>query len=154
MAQVAARPVATQPTAQASLGGGDRLARTQRRRPRARRAGVSLAWFIVMLAFTAFFFVPVVWLLLAPTKTDHQLVFESPFAFGSFHTFLKTWDQILRVPRPRAVDVARELGPVLRRRRAVGIGLRRPGRLRVGPHRVPRPESAAHHNTGRDDHAR
>jgi len=48
----------------------------------------------VMLAFTAFFVVPVIWLLLAPTKTDHQLVYENPMAFGSFHTFLRTWDQM------------------------------------------------------------
>ena len=96
MAQVTTQPVAAQPTTRASPGGGDRLTRAQRRRPGARRAGVLLAWFIVMLAFTAFFVVPVIWLLLAPTKTDHQLVFESPFAFGSFHTFLKTWDQMYK----------------------------------------------------------
>ena len=47
-----------------------------------------------MLAFTAFFVVPVIWVLLAPTKTDHQLVYENPMAFGSFHTFLRTWDQM------------------------------------------------------------
>ncbi|MGA3218177.1 MAG: carbohydrate ABC transporter permease [Acidimicrobiales bacterium] len=45
-----------------------------------------------MLAFTAFFVVPVIWVLLAPTKTDHQLVYENPMAFGSLHTFLRTWD--------------------------------------------------------------
>jgi multiple sugar transport system permease protein len=96
MAQVTRQRAAAQPTSRTSLGDRNRLTQTKRRRPRARRAGVSLAWFVVMLAFTAFFVVPVVWLLLAPTKTDHQLVFESPFAFGSFHTFLKTWDQIYR----------------------------------------------------------
>jgi len=49
-----------------------------------------------MLAFTAFFVVPVIWLLFAPTKTDHQLVFRNPMAFGSFHTFLQTWDQMYK----------------------------------------------------------
>ena len=47
-----------------------------------------------MLAFTAFFVVPVIWVLIAPTKTDHQLVYENPMAFGSFHTFLQTWDEM------------------------------------------------------------
>ena len=47
-----------------------------------------------MLAFTAFFVVPVIWVIIAPTKTDHQLVYENPMAFGSFHTFLQTWDEI------------------------------------------------------------
>ncbi len=51
-------------------------------------------WFVVLLAFTAFFVVPVLWLLIAPTKTDHQLVYEGPMAFGSFGTFVKTWDEI------------------------------------------------------------
>ena len=115
---------------------------------------MSLAWFIVMLAFTAFFVVPVVWLLLAPTKTDHQLVYESPFAFGSFHTFLKTWDQIYSFQGHELLTWLRELGPVLRRRRAVGIGLRRPRGLRVGPDGVHRPESAPQHHPDRDDHAR
>jgi multiple sugar transport system permease protein len=45
-----------------------------------------------MLAFTAFFIVPVIWVLLAPTKTDHQLVYENPMALGSLHSFLRTWD--------------------------------------------------------------
>jgi multiple sugar transport system permease protein len=53
-----------------------------------------VAWFVVMLAFTAFFVVPVIWLLIAPTKTDHQLVFEGAFTLGSWHTFLQSWDQI------------------------------------------------------------
>ncbi len=55
---------------------------------------VRLVWYIIMLGFTAFFIVPVIWLLIAPTKTDHQLVYWGPMAFGSFHTFLKTWDEI------------------------------------------------------------
>ena len=58
------------------------------------RTGMRLVWFIIMLAFTAFFVVPVIWVLIAPTKTDHQLVYWSPLSFGSFHTFLKTWDRI------------------------------------------------------------
>jgi multiple sugar transport system permease protein len=53
-----------------------------------------VAWFIMMLAFTAFFVVPVLWVIIAPTKTDHQLIFWNPMALGSFHDFLKTWDEI------------------------------------------------------------
>jgi multiple sugar transport system permease protein len=54
-----------------------------------------LAGLLVLLVFTAFFFVPIVWLLLAPTKTDHQLVFLSnPFAFGSFHNFAHAWHAV------------------------------------------------------------
>ncbi len=49
---------------------------------------------LVLLVFTAFFFVPIVWLLLASTKTDHQLVFESPFAVGTFGNFFHAWREI------------------------------------------------------------
>jgi multiple sugar transport system permease protein len=41
--------------------------------------------YIVLLGFTAFFVVPVIWLLLSPTKTDHQLVVGNPFAIGTFN---------------------------------------------------------------------
>jgi multiple sugar transport system permease protein len=41
--------------------------------------------YLVLLSFTAFFVVPVIWLLLSPTKTDHELVVGNPFAIGTFH---------------------------------------------------------------------
>jgi multiple sugar transport system permease protein len=60
-----------------------------------RRIGLRLTGLLVLLVFTAFFFVPIVWLLLAPTKTDHQLVFLSnPFAFGSFHNLAHAWHAV------------------------------------------------------------
>jgi multiple sugar transport system permease protein len=34
------------------------------------------------------------WLLLAPTKSDHALVTSSPFAFGSFHQIALAWDHL------------------------------------------------------------
>jgi multiple sugar transport system permease protein len=71
-----------------------RTAGRAQRTPSWRRVATRLVWFVVMLAFTAFFVVPLIWLLIAPTKTDHQLVFEGPFAFGSVHQFLRTWDAL------------------------------------------------------------
>ena len=41
--------------------------------------------YVVLLGFTAFFVVPVIWLLLSPTKTDHELVVGNPFAIGTLH---------------------------------------------------------------------
>jgi len=49
---------------------------------------------IVLLGFTAFFFVPMVWLLLAPTKTDPQLISHGPFAIGTLHNFAHAWHQV------------------------------------------------------------
>ena len=49
---------------------------------------------LVLLVFTAFFAGPIVWLLLAPTKTGYELATRSPFAFGSFHTVAATWHEL------------------------------------------------------------
>jgi multiple sugar transport system permease protein len=49
----------------------------------------------ILLFFTAFFFVPIIWLFLAPTKTDGQLLTESPFAFGSLSTLGHTFHRIV-----------------------------------------------------------
>jgi multiple sugar transport system permease protein len=46
---------------------------------------------IVLLGFTAFFFVPVVWVLLATTKSDAQLTSWGPFTFGTFGHFIDAW---------------------------------------------------------------
>ena len=47
-----------------------------------------------MLVFVVFFILPVVWLLLAATKTDAQLVNENPLAFGSWHQVRVNWDEL------------------------------------------------------------
>lgn len=49
---------------------------------------------IVLLAFAAFFFAPLAWLILAPTKTDHELLTRYPFAFGSFHNVWDAWQRV------------------------------------------------------------
>ena len=49
---------------------------------------------IVLTAFAVFFFAPIVWLLLAPTKSDQALVTSSPFSFGSFHHLAQAWHNL------------------------------------------------------------
>jgi multiple sugar transport system permease protein len=49
---------------------------------------------VVLVLVALFFFLPVVWLLLAPTKSHVDLVAEGPFAFGSFHQIGTTWHQL------------------------------------------------------------
>jgi len=49
----------------------------------------------VLLIFAGFFFLPIIWLLLAPTKTDGQLLTQSPFAFGSLSTFAHTFHRVV-----------------------------------------------------------
>ena len=41
--------------------------------------GVRLA---ILTAFAVFFIAPVLWLILAPTKSDQALITSSPFSFG------------------------------------------------------------------------
>jgi multiple sugar transport system permease protein len=61
----------------------------------ARRYAYLVLGLLVLLVFVAFFGVPILWLLLAPTKTDYQLAHESPFAFGSFTTFANTFHKVI-----------------------------------------------------------
>jgi multiple sugar transport system permease protein len=51
-------------------------------------------WLIVIAGFFIFFALPVVWLILAPTKTDAQLVSQSPLSFGSWHDLRLAWDHV------------------------------------------------------------
>ena len=39
----------------------------------------------VLLAFAVFFVVPVAWLVLAPTRTDYDLLTRNPLAVGNLH---------------------------------------------------------------------
>jgi multiple sugar transport system permease protein len=50
--------------------------------------GVRLA---ILLTFAVFFIAPVIWLLLAPTKSDAELISSSPFSFGDFHHVALAW---------------------------------------------------------------
>jgi multiple sugar transport system permease protein len=48
----------------------------------------------VLVLFAVFFVAPLLWLLLAPTKSDGALVTSGPFAFGSFHQLAQAWDHL------------------------------------------------------------
>jgi len=48
----------------------------------------------VLGLFTVFFIAPVIWLILAPTKTDSALVTSNPFAFGSFRNVWHAWQHL------------------------------------------------------------
>jgi multiple sugar transport system permease protein len=58
------------------------------------RCAAAAARAFVLVAFAVFFAGPIVWLLLAPTKTGYELATRSAFAFGSFHTVAATWHQL------------------------------------------------------------
>lgn len=53
-----------------------------------------LAWSVVAF-FVLFFIVPIVWLLLAPTKTSRELLLGNPFSFGSLGTLGANWTELM-----------------------------------------------------------
>ena len=55
------------------------------------KAGLST---LLLFAFGVFFALPVLWLLLAATKTDPQLVQDNPLSFGSWHALRQNWDAL------------------------------------------------------------
>src|ERR1700722_6915813 len=66
--------------------------RARSRRP-PRPAGQLLAG-LLLLVFVVFFVLPVIWLLLAATKSDPQLVQDNPLSFGSWHQLRVNWDEL------------------------------------------------------------
>jgi multiple sugar transport system permease protein len=49
---------------------------------------------IVMLVFAIYFVVPILWLILAPSKDQFAITTLNPLAFGSWETVLKSWQNI------------------------------------------------------------
>ncbi len=68
---------------------------------RAKHAAVSLPWpttFVrgAMLAvFALFFGIPLLWLVLAPTKSNNQLTDDHPLSFGSWSRLRESWDNLV-----------------------------------------------------------
>ena len=50
---------------------------------------------LVLIVFALFFVVPLIWLLIAPTKTDRQLLLEAPFALGDWSTLVGNWQTLM-----------------------------------------------------------
>jgi multiple sugar transport system permease protein len=50
---------------------------------------------VVLWGFAIYCLVPLLWLLLAPTKTDAQLVNGNPLAFGSLEQFATAWSHLV-----------------------------------------------------------
>jgi len=50
---------------------------------------------LTLVVFVLFFVVPLAWLLIAPTKTDRQLLLDLPFAFGDLDTLVANWNTLV-----------------------------------------------------------
>jgi multiple sugar transport system permease protein len=51
-------------------------------------------WLAILTTFAVFFAGPILWLILAPTKSDKALIGGSPFSFGSFHHVALAWKHL------------------------------------------------------------
>jgi multiple sugar transport system permease protein len=49
---------------------------------------------VILAAFAVFFVAPLLWLILAPTKSDGALVTSGPFSFGSLHQVALAWKHL------------------------------------------------------------
>ena len=49
---------------------------------------------LIALAFVLFFLVPIVWLLLAPTKDGRELLLGAPFSVGGWEQFAANWESL------------------------------------------------------------
>src|SRR5512133_864176 len=56
--------------------------------------GFILRWGVLLL-FAAYFFIPLLWLVLATSKSAPQLLELKPLAFGSFERIQEAWQRII-----------------------------------------------------------
>ena len=70
--------------------------RRERRRRTLRQVSRNLRPALVLALFAIFFVLPVLWLVLAATKTGDQLIYGSPLSFGSWHALRANWDALTR----------------------------------------------------------
>jgi multiple sugar transport system permease protein len=84
----------TDTPALAVRGTAARPRRRPRRMPSSSRVAGQLLGGLLLAAFVVFFVLPVIWLLLAATKSDPQLVQDNPLSFGSWHQLRVNWDEL------------------------------------------------------------
>lgn len=77
------------------LSGAETVARRGRRTSRASGAvGRTVVW-VTLLAYGLLSIIPMIWLLIAPSKTASQLNDNPPFSFGSFANYGIAWEHLL-----------------------------------------------------------
>ena len=58
-----------------------------------------LFWVFILLIFVLFFGLPMLWLAIAPSKNDSQLILLNPLTFGTFSRYFETWSNLLMFNR-------------------------------------------------------
>ena len=55
----------------------------------------SIVRWVVLLIFVIYFVIPIIWLILAPSKDLSQFTHLNPLAFGSFSQYITAWNNVL-----------------------------------------------------------
>jgi multiple sugar transport system permease protein len=79
------------PAATRSIAAAERAGR---RRTRPKLSPLGLLRLLILFGFAVFCLVPLIWLLLAPTKTDSQFINGAPLSFGSFSQAVLAWQHL------------------------------------------------------------
>ena len=74
---------------------GEVVATGRRRRAPFRPAAGNTVRILLLLLLAAFFGVPLIWMLLAPSKLDGQLITLPPLSFGDLANYARAWDHLL-----------------------------------------------------------
>lgn len=75
----------------------------KRRRAIRELPGKVVAW-VIMVLFAAFSIIPMLWLILAPSKTQRELQQTNPLSFGSFEGYINAWNNLMVFQDGRMLD--------------------------------------------------
>lgn len=78
--------------------------RLRRTKVKPREVPAKVAVWTIMVAFAIFSVIPMLWLVLAPSKTQRELQQEAPLSFGSFQGYRNAWDNLMVFQDGRIVD--------------------------------------------------
>jgi multiple sugar transport system permease protein len=62
----------------------------------ARFISSKIVLWVVLASFAIFSVVPMLWLLLAPSKTQTQMIEDNPLSFGSFEGYINAWNILMQ----------------------------------------------------------
>ena len=88
---------------------------------------------VTVAIFVLFFLIPIVWLLLATTKSAHGLIVKDPFLPGSTGAFTANWHQLFGFQDGAVIDLDGQLGDLRVRRTSHHARRQYPSGLRAWP---------------------
>ncbi len=63
-----------------------------------------IAVWVILIFFAVFSVIPMLWLILAPSKTQRELQQQNPLSFGSFEGYVNAWNNLMVFQNGRILD--------------------------------------------------